>query len=68
MNPKIMIIGGVASVIAAATKLIANGFTNLTILEAEPRVGGRVNTVPFGASFAELGAQYCHGTVWNWFY
>lgn len=61
MNQKIVIIGGGASGIAAATKLIANGFINLTILEAEPRIGGRVNTVPFGAGVAELGAQYCHG-------
>lgn len=65
MNQKIIIIDAGASGIAAATKLIANGFTNLTILDAEPRIGGRVNTVPFGAGVAELGAQYCHGTVSN---
>lgn len=61
MNQKIVIIGAGPSGIAAATKLIANGFTNLTILEAESRIGGRVNTVPFGAGVVEVGAQYCHG-------
>lgn len=61
MNKKIVIIGAGPSGIAAATKLIENGFTNLTILEAESRIGGRVNTVPFGNGVAEVGAQYCHG-------
>lgn len=57
---KICIIGAGPSGIAAATRLIENGFTDLTILEAEPRIGGRINTVPFGAGVAEIGAQYCH--------
>lgn len=61
MNQKIVIIGAGPSGIAAATKLIENGFTNVKILEAESRIGGRVNTVAFGAGVAEVGAQYCHG-------
>lgn len=36
---KIVIIGAGASGIAAAMKLIANRFTNLTILDAEFRIG-----------------------------
>lgn len=43
-----MIVGAGASGIAAASKLIENGFENLIILEAENRIGGRVNTVKFG--------------------
>lgn len=66
---KICIIGAGPSGVAAATRLIENGFTDLTILEAGPRVGGRVKTVPFGTSVIEEGAQYCHGirnnAVWT---
>lgn len=43
-----MIVGAGASGIAAAAKLIENGLENLIILEAENRIGGRVNTVKFG--------------------
>lgn len=61
MNKKIVIIGAGASGIAAATKLLANGFRNLIVLEAESRIGGRVHTIPFGANVLDLGAQWCHG-------
>lgn len=61
MNPKIVIIGAGAAGIAAATKLIEKGYKNLTILEAENRLGGRIHTIPFGASVVDLGAQWCHG-------
>lgn len=44
---------------AAATRLIAKGYKNLTILEAENRIGGRIHTVPFGANVVDLGAQWC---------
>lgn len=47
-NPKIIIVGAGASGIAAASKLLQNNFTNLVILEAENRIGGRVQTVDFG--------------------
>lgn len=35
----------------------SNGFRNVTILEDENWVGGRVYTVSFGANVADLGAQ-----------
>lgn len=44
--------------VAAATKLLSNGFKNVTILEAENRIGGRVNTVPFAANVVDLGGQW----------
>lgn len=47
-SPRIVIVGAGASGIAAAAKLIENGLENLIILEAENRIGGRVNTVKFG--------------------
>lgn len=58
MEKHILIIGAGASGIAAATKLFENGFRNLTILEAESRIGGRINTVPYGTGFIDMGAQW----------
>lgn len=61
MNPKILIVGSGASGFAAGTKLLENGFKNITILEAENRIGGRVNTIPFSKNVVDMGAQWCHG-------
>lgn len=58
MDKKIVLIGAGAAGIAAATKLVSNGFTNVSILEAENRIGGRINTVPFGANIVDMGAQW----------
>lgn len=58
VQPSIIIIGAGAAGISAATKLITNGFTNVTILEAENRIGGRVHSVPFGGTIVDLGAQW----------
>lgn len=60
-----MIIGAGASGIAAATRLIENGLTDVTILEAEDRIGGRINTIPFGDGVIDFGAQTCHGKTNN---
>jgi len=46
-NIKILIIGAGAAGIAAASHLFKNGSQNLLILEAENRIGGRINTVAF---------------------
>lgn len=58
MDKKIIIVGAGASGVAAATKLLSNGFKNVTILEAENRIGGRVNTIPFGANVVDMGGQW----------
>lgn len=58
MNAKILIIGAGAAGMAAGTKLLENGFKNLIILEAENRIGGRVNTVPFASNVVDMGAQW----------
>lgn len=50
-NPKIVIVGAGAAGIAAASKLFEHGFKDVTILEAEDRIGGRIYTTPFGNSF-----------------
>ncbi|XP_053689174.1 spermine oxidase-like isoform X2 [Sabethes cyaneus] len=65
MYPRIIIIGAGAAGVAAATRLIEKGYKNLTILEAENRIGGRVHTIPFAANVVDLGAQWCHGEVDN---
>lgn len=59
MDRKIIIIGAGASGFAAASKLLSNGFHNVVILEAENRMGGRVNTIPFGSNVVDMGAQWC---------
>lgn len=58
MNPKIVVVGAGLSGIAAATSLYKNGFKNLTILEAENRIGGRVHTIPWASNVVDLGAQW----------
>ena len=58
MDKKIFIIGAGASGVAAATKLVSNGFQQVTILEAGDRIGGRINTIPFGANVVDMGAQW----------
>lgn len=64
-NVKIVIIGSGAAGIATASRLYKNGFNNITILEAENRIGGRINTIEFGKGVIELGAQWCHGEKGN---
>jgi len=42
-----------------------NGVMDVTILEAENRLGGRIHTVRFGESVVDLGAQWVHGAQDN---
>lgn len=58
MDKQIIVIGAGPSGVATATKLIESGFKNLTILEAENRIGGRINTVQFGENVLDMGAQW----------
>lgn len=58
MNKQIIIIGAGVSGVAAATKLISNGFKKVTILEGGDRIGGRVYTIPYGANVLDIGAQW----------
>lgn len=60
-DPSIVIIGAGPAGIATATRLLERGFKNVTVLEAEPRIGGRIHSVKFGEAFVDLGAQWCHG-------
>lgn len=58
MTKSVVIIGAGAAGIAAAVKLIKNGFQNVIILEANDRIGGRIHTIDFGGSKIDLGAQW----------
>lgn len=63
--PSVVIIGAGASGIAAATRLFENGIDNLTILEAENRIGGRIHSIEFDGSIVDLGGQWVHGEKGN---
>ncbi|KAF7997867.1 hypothetical protein HCN44_009265 [Aphidius gifuensis] len=64
-NAKIVIVGAGAAGTAAASKLLENGFTNVTILEAQDRIGGRVWTTKLGEYWADMGGQWVHGDINN---
>lgn len=51
MNKHIIIIGAGASGLAAASRLVKMGINsqNLTVLEAQARIGGRIHTIIEGA-------------------
>lgn len=59
-DKKIIIIGAGLSGISAGVKLMENNFTNLVILEAEGRIGGRIHSVEFGGNGKkiDLGGQW----------
>lgn len=44
-NKRLVIVGAGLAGLAAAQKLLQNGFENIVILEAQDRVGGRVQTI-----------------------
>ncbi|XP_028982707.1 peroxisomal N(1)-acetyl-spermine/spermidine oxidase-like [Betta splendens] len=61
MSPKIVVVGCGISGICAARKLVQSGFTDVKILEATARGGGRIKTGRFGNSIIEIGANWIHG-------
>lgn len=64
-NPHIIIIGAGVAGIAAARRLFDRGYTNLTILEAGNRIGGRIHSIKQSDALIEFGAQWCHGETDN---
>lgn len=60
-QPSIIIVGAGPSGVAAASRLLENNFSNITVLEAENRIGGRIFSVKFGDAYVDLGAHWCHG-------
>lgn len=58
---QVIIIGAGISGLSAARHLRKNGVTNIIILEATSKPGGRIQTQVFGKGIIELGAQWIHG-------
>uniref|UniRef100_A0A2C9GRY9 Amine oxidase domain-containing protein n=1 Tax=Anopheles arabiensis TaxID=7173 RepID=A0A2C9GRY9_ANOAR len=67
-TPSVLIVGAGSAGIAAATRLLDRGFCNLTILEAENRLGGRIHSVRRGGNVLDYGAQWVHGKENNFIY
>lgn len=64
-NVSIIVIGAGISGFTCAAKLIESGFSDVKVLEAEDRIGGRIYTTTFGDGLIDLGAQWCHGVEGN---
>ncbi len=60
MNKNIIVVGAGVTGLIAAVKLAEAGL-NVTVLEADDRVGGRIRTEYAGDVAIELGAEFVHG-------
>ena len=45
----------------SAYKLTEAGVNNVVVLEANDRIGGRINSIPINGDWIEFGAQWIHG-------
>ncbi|XP_050965871.1 spermine oxidase isoform X1 [Labeo rohita] len=64
-QPRIVVIGAGLAGLAATKTLLENGFTNVTVLDASDRIGGRVQSIQHGKTTLELGATWIHGANGN---
>ncbi|XP_066092742.1 spermine oxidase isoform X1 [Saccopteryx bilineata] len=64
-QPRVVVIGAGLAGLAAAKALLEQGFTDVTVLEASSRIGGRVESVKLGHATFELGATWIHGSHGN---
>lgn len=64
-QPRVVVIGAGLAGLAAAKALLEQGFTDVTVLEASSRIGGRVQSVNLGHATFELGATWIHGSHGN---
>ena len=60
-----VIVGAGVSGLSAARHLCLNGICDVTILEAENRIGGRLYTDEIDGVLIERGAGYIHGKGGN---
>jgi len=60
VSKKVAVIGGGIAGLGAAAELLRQD-CEVTLLEAEPRLGGRIHTIRDGAMVVELGAEFLHG-------
>ncbi len=65
VNQKFVIIGAGVAGLSAAQKLKTLGCTDITVLEARNRIGGRINTENMGTNLlplnVDMGASWIHG-------
>ncbi|KFO22196.1 spermine oxidase isoform X1 [Fukomys damarensis] len=64
-QPRVVVIGAGLAGLAATKALLEQGFTDVTVLEASSRIGGRVQSVKLGHATFELGATWIHGSHGN---
>ncbi|XP_055501273.1 spermine oxidase [Leucoraja erinacea] len=64
-QPRIVVIGAGLAGLSAARLLLASGFTDITVLEASERIGGRVQSIKLGCATFDLGATWIHGADGN---
>ncbi|KPP68844.1 spermine oxidase-like [Scleropages formosus] len=64
-QPRIVVIGAGLAGLAATKTLLENGLTDVAVLEASDRIGGRVQSVQHGQATLELGATWIHGAHGN---
>ncbi|XP_028902303.1 spermine oxidase [Ornithorhynchus anatinus] len=64
-QPRIVVIGAGLAGLSAARTLLEHGFTDVTVLEASDRIGGRVQSVKLEHATFELGATWIHGSHGN---
>lgn len=57
----VVIVGGGASGLFAAHKLVEAGVEGVVLLEAQAELGGRIKTIRVNEEWLELGAQWIHG-------
>ncbi|XP_046689053.1 polyamine oxidase 1-like [Homalodisca vitripennis] len=62
---QVVIVGAGVSGFTAAATLLEHNVTDLVVLEAADRIGGRIHTVEFGGVVIDRGAEFCHGEVDN---
>ncbi|XP_033756400.1 spermine oxidase-like [Pecten maximus] len=68
---KVLVLGAGIAGVTSAHYLKENGITDVIVLEASQRIGGRIHTVEFGKkasgekAIVELGANWIHGRAHN---
>ncbi|KAK7109976.1 hypothetical protein V1264_013921 [Littorina saxatilis] len=60
-SPRVVVVGAGFAAVGVAKRLLQGGITDVTLLEARDRPGGRVQTVVLDKGFVELGGQFLHG-------
>ncbi|CAM0914139.1 unnamed protein product [Alopecurus aequalis] len=60
-GPKVIIVGAGMSGISAGKRLSEAGITDLVILEATDRIGGRIHKTKFAGATVEMGANWVEG-------